>query len=51
MAKKGMGAVYELTSHLALLRRKLSMVERDSLMRDWYFPHHQQLEEVASAAN
>jgi N-formylglutamate amidohydrolase len=50
MAKRGMGAVYELTSHLAPLRRKLSLVERDSLMRAWYHPHHQRLEEVVSDA-
>jgi N-formylglutamate deformylase len=50
MAKRGMGAIYELTSHLAPLRRKLSLVERDSLMRAWYHPHHQRLKEVVSAA-
>lgn len=50
MAKRGMGAVYELTSHLAPLRRKLSLVERDSLMRAWYHPHHQRLEEAVSDA-
>ena len=44
MAARGMGAVYEVTSHLMPLRRQLSEVERAELMRDWYRPHHERLE-------
>jgi N-formylglutamate deformylase len=44
MAARGMGAVYEVTSHLVPLRRRLSPNERDMLMRTWYHPHHERLE-------
>lgn len=48
MAARGMGAVYEITSHLKPLRRRLSPQEREVLMQTWYHPHHQRLEaEVA----
>jgi len=44
MAARGMGAVYEVTSHLTPLRRRLSAEEREALMRTWYHPHHDRLE-------
>ncbi len=44
MAARGMGAVYEVTSHLAPLRRQLSPVEREALMLTWYHSHHNRLE-------
>jgi N-formylglutamate amidohydrolase len=44
MAKRGMGAVYEVTSHLASLRRSLTQDERLMLMKNWYRPHHERLE-------
>jgi N-formylglutamate deformylase len=44
MATRGMGAVYEVTSHLTPLRRRLSAEEREALMRTWYHPHHDRLE-------
>ncbi len=44
MAARGMGAVYEVTSHLTPLRRRLSAEERAELMGAWYHPHHEQLE-------
>ena len=50
MAARGMGAVYEVTSHLAPLRRRLTLGERLALMRAWYHPHHEQLEAAVSAA-
>lgn len=50
MAARGMGAVYEVTSHLAPLRRRLSPEERQALMRAWYLPHHEQLEAAVAAA-
>lgn len=50
MAARGMGAVYEVTSHLAPLRRRLSPEEGQALMRAWYHPHHEQLEAAVAAA-
>ena len=44
MAKIGMGAIYHVTSQLDPLRRNLDPRERDALMREWYFPHHELLE-------
>lgn len=44
MAARGMGAVYEVTSHLTPLRRRLSTEEREELMGAWYYPHHERLE-------
>lgn len=43
MAARGMGAIYEVTSHLAPLRRKLSSEERSALMTAWYYSHHSRL--------
>ena len=48
MAARGMGAIYEVTSHLRPLRRRLSPNEREMLMQTWYHPHHQRLEAVVS---
>ena len=50
MALRGMGAVYEVTSHLALLIRSLSAEERAGLMQAWYHPHHERLEAAVAAA-
>ena len=50
MAARGMGAVYEVTSHLAPLSRRLSSEERETLMRDWYHPHHGRLEAAVTSA-
>lgn len=44
MAARGMGVIYEMTSHLTPLRRRLSPEEREELMRTWYYPHHDRLE-------
>jgi len=49
MSARGMGAVYEVTSHLTPLRRWLSVEEREALMGGWYYPHHERLE--AAVAN
>ncbi len=52
MAARGMGAVYQVTSQLAPLRRLLQPEEREALMREWYRPHHERLEwSVASAVD
>ncbi len=50
MAKRGMGAIYEVTSDLAPLRRKLCKEEREALLRVWYFPHHQHLARAVQAS-
>lgn len=50
MAARGMGAIYNVTSHLAPLRRKLSPEEREALLRLWYYPHHEKLEAAVSLA-
>lgn len=49
MAARGMGAVYTNTSTLTQLRRELSAEKRESLMADYYHPHHSRLE--AAVAN
>ena len=46
MARLGMGVVYERTSNQALLRRKLSVGERQALIEDYYRPHHQALSDL-----
>ena len=48
MAARGMGAVYEVTSQLKPLRRRLSPNERKVLMQTWYHPHHQRLEDAVA---
>lgn len=50
MAARGMGALYQVTSQLAPLRRPLSPIEREALMRRWYHPHHERLEAAVDAA-
>ena len=50
MAARGMGAIYEVTSRLKRLRRKLTAAERDALIATYYRPHHAYLELVASQA-
>ena len=50
MAARGMGAIYNVTSHLAPLRRPLSPAEREALLRLWYYPHHERLEAAAAVA-
>jgi N-formylglutamate deformylase len=50
MAARGMGAVYQVTSHLAPLRRRLSSPEREALLRAWYHPHHERLEAAVADA-
>ncbi len=44
MACRGMGAIYTVTSNLKPLRRALTPTEREGLMRQWYYPHHERLE-------
>jgi N-formylglutamate amidohydrolase len=50
MAARGMGAVYNVTSHLEPLRSKLSSEDREALMRLWYYPHHEKLEVAVALA-
>ena len=38
MAARGMGAVYQVTSHMAPLRKPMSAAEREYLMQTWYRP-------------
>jgi N-formylglutamate deformylase len=49
MAARGMGAIYNMTSALAPLRRQLSHEERASLLRAWYQPHHRKLETAVTS--
>lgn len=49
MAKRGMGAVYTVTSEMKPLRYPLSPREREALMTAYYRPHHAKLEEAVSA--
>ncbi|MCB0334405.1 MAG: N-formylglutamate amidohydrolase, partial [Bdellovibrionales bacterium] len=41
MAARGVGVIYEKTCHQKPLRRKLSVEERDKLLRTYYRPYHQ----------
>lgn len=50
MAARGMGAIYEVTSRLAPLRRRLTASEREALIETYYRPHHAHLESVVSQA-
>lgn len=50
MADRGMGAIYSVTSNLTPLRGQLSAVERDSLMKAYYHPHHAKLEAAVTSA-
>ena len=50
MAARGMGVVYQVTSHLEPLRRPLSPGERQGLIDSYYRPHHTALEMAVSKA-
>ncbi len=50
MAKVGMGAIYQVTSSLQLLRRPSTNAVRTALMQQWYYPHHERLESAVTAA-
>ena len=50
MAARGMGAVYTTASDLQPLRRPLSAVEREDLMRTYYWPHHERFDAAVTAA-
>jgi N-formylglutamate deformylase len=50
MAARGMGAVYSAASDLQMLRRPLSAIEREDLMRTYYWPHHERFEAAVTAA-
>lgn len=49
MAKRGMGAVYTVTSQLIPLRRALQPAEREALLRTYYWPHHARLEAAVTS--
>jgi N-formylglutamate amidohydrolase len=49
MTERGMGAIYTVTSNLKPLRRPLSIQERETLIKNYYRPHHDKLEQVVSA--
>jgi len=46
MAKIGMGAVYLKSSGLTALRRNISTEERESILEEYYDPHHSLLTEL-----
>jgi N-formylglutamate amidohydrolase len=50
MAARGMGVLYEVTSHLTPLRGRAPPAEREALLRAWYHPHHDALEAAVAAA-
>jgi N-formylglutamate amidohydrolase len=50
MAERGMGVLYEVTSHLTPLRRRAAPAERETLLNAWYHPHHDALEAAVAAA-
>jgi len=50
MAARGMGVLYEVTSHLAPLRHRVPAAEREALLNAWYYPHHDALEAAVAAA-
>ena len=50
MAARGMGAIYEVTHDLKPLRRRVSAVERERLLAQWYRPHHRTLTERVDRA-
>lgn len=49
MAERGMGVVYERTSHGQVLRSALSSTERQLLIDTYYSPHHERLERAVAA--
>jgi len=50
MAARGMGVLYEVTSHLTPLRDRAAPAEREALLNAWYHPHHDALEAAVAAA-
>lgn len=50
MSERGMGVVYTRTAHQQTLRRPMDPVERESLLVEFYRPHHQRLEESVGRA-
>ncbi|CDS49847.1 putative N-formylglutamate aminohydrolase [Polaromonas sp. CG9_12] len=50
MAARGMGAVYTTASDLQPLRRPLSAVEHENLMRTYYWPHHERFDAAVNEA-
>ena len=48
MAARGLGVLYRCTSRLTPLRHDLSSDERESLLRRYYRPHHEALEQVVA---
>ncbi len=50
MAGRGMGVIYQLTSNGRPLRRPISAQERQTLLNDWYWPHHRRLEAAVDRA-
>jgi N-formylglutamate deformylase len=50
MSSRGMGAVYSRTAHGRALRREITDTERQTLLDDYYWPHHLHLEQAAEQA-
>jgi len=50
MSKLGMGVIYTRTSDRRRLRRVLDPGERESLIQEWYRPHHQRLTRAIDAS-
>ncbi len=48
MSKRGMGAVYTLTSTGSVLRKTLTDEDRELLLQRYYFPHHDALYQVVT---
>lgn len=44
MAGAGMGVIYTRTAHDQPLRKELTVSERNKLLNDYYYPHHEALE-------
>jgi N-formylglutamate amidohydrolase len=50
MSGTGMGAIYRVTHDLRHLRRALTGAERQSLIDQWYLPHHERLANAVDQA-
>ena len=50
MAARGQGVVYQKTTDGKPLRRALTAAERESLLAQWYRPHHAKLEQLTASA-
>jgi N-formylglutamate deformylase len=46
MAKRGMGAIYNRTSMVDVLRAQPDAVHRQTILDHWYWPHHVELERL-----